>query len=642
LATAKNGLLEPWNVGKSEDLYGINQWGKGYFRINPSGNISVHPDKDPGRGIDLLRLVERVREMGYHPPLLFRFPGILRHRFADMHAAFADARREANYKGGYRCVFPIKVNQQAHVVEEVIEFGREFGFGVEAGSKPELLAVLALVEDETMPIVCNGFKDAEYLEAVVLAQKLGKNILPIIENFGELLLLIEIGARHGVRPKLGARFKPAARGAGKWEASTGLGSKFGLDVTELVRAIEVLKKEGLADQLKLLHFHMGSQITNIRNIKEAVNEAARVYVEMVAEGAGLELLDVGGGLGIDYDGSQTNFGSSMNYTLDEYARDVVFAVQAVCDRAGVTHPTIVTESGRAVAAFNSVLVFNVLGKAEVPSGNVPPPGKRSEMPVPIANLYDSLNELTSKNILECYHDALKSRDDALNLFSLGYMSLSQRSLAERLFWAICKEIRRQTHKGGGGPIHEDLEGLDAMLADTYFCNYSVFQSMPDSWAVDQLFPIMPLHRLGDRPDRQATLADMTCDSDGKVDRFIDPRDVKSVLELHSLETGNEYYLAAFLVGAYQEILGDLHNLFGDTHAIHVGMTEGGEPTIETIVEGDTVREVLSYVQYQPEKLTDMLRKQVEAAEKKDRLTPEEGRQLLDFYAIGLDGYTYLE
>jgi arginine decarboxylase len=635
-----NGLPESWSVGKSEDLYGIPQWGKGYFRINESGNISVHPEKDPARGLDLLSIVERVREMGYHPPLLFRFPGVLRHRFAELNAVFADARREANYKGGYRCVFPIKVNQQAHVVEEVVEFGREFGFGVEAGSKPELLAVLAMVEDEETPIVCNGFKDAEYLETVVLAQKLGKNILPIIENFGELLLLIEIGERHGVRPKLGTRFKPAARGAGKWEASTGLGSKFGLDVTELVKAIEVLKEKGLADQLKLLHFHMGSQITNIRNIKEAVNEAARVYVEMVAEGAGLELIDVGGGLGIDYDGSQTNFGSSMNYTLDEYARDVVFAIQAVCDRAGVAHPTIITESGRAVAAFNSVLVFNVLGSTGVPSGELPAQGKRSEMPVPIANLYDTLNELSTKNILESYHDASKSRDDALNLFSLGYMSLSQRSLAERLFWAICREIKRMTNKSG--KVHEDLEVLDAMLADTYFCNYSVFQSMPDSWAVDQLFPIMPLHRLQERPERRATLADMTCDSDGKVDRFIDPRDVKPVLELHSLERGCEYYLAAFLVGAYQEILGDLHNLFGDTHAIHVSMSEGGEPTIDTVVEGDTVREVLSYVQYEPEKLTDRLRKQVEAAQKKDRLTPEEGRQLLDFYAIGLDGYTYLE
>ena len=635
-----NGNLDPWSVGKSEDLYAIRHWGKGYFRINAAGHVSVHPDKQLGAGIDLHDMVEQVRGMGFHPPLLFRFPGILQHRFRDLHGAFHDAMREANYRGRYRCVFPIKVNQQFHVVEEVLEHGRPLGFGVEAGSKPELLAVLALVDDEDTPIVCNGFKDAEYLETVVLAQKLGKNIVPIIEKFSELSLLIGIGEKHGVRPRLGVRFKPFTRGAGKWESSAGLGSKFGLDVAELLRALDLLKEHGLAEQLKLLHFHMGSQITNIRNIKEAVNEAARVFVELVGAGAGLDTIDVGGGLGIDYDGSQTNFGSSMNYTLDEYARDVVFAIQAVCDRNSVKHPNIFTESGRAVAAFHSVLVCNVLGSAEVSNGAVPPAPKRSEIPVPIANLYDALHDLSAKNLLECYHDAVKNRDDALNLFNLGYMSLAQRSLAERLFWAICTEIKKASQRHG--IAHEDLDVLEPMLADTYFCNYSVFQSMPDSWAVDQLFPIMPIHRLADRPERRATLADMTCDSDGKIDRFIDARDVKSVLELHALEPDQEYYLGFFLVGAYQEILGDLHNLFGDTHAVHVDLDADGKPRIKTIVEGDTVQEVLSYVQFVPEQLTVLLRRQIDTAVGKKRLTAEEGEQLLDFYATGLTGYTYLE
>ncbi|HVJ83669.1 MAG TPA: biosynthetic arginine decarboxylase [Planctomycetia bacterium] len=634
------GPLEPWTIGKAEDLYAIRNWGKGFFRINAEGRVSVHPDRDPNRGLDLYELVQTIRERGFHPPLLFRFPGILESRFRDLSTSFSDAMREANYKGRYRCVFPIKVNQQRHFVQDVVSLGAKFGYGVEAGSKPEVLAVLAMADDEQTPIVCNGFKDEEYLETVVLAQKLGKNIIPIIEKFSELGSLIEIGARHGVRPRLGVRFKLATRGSGKWQESSGQGSKFGLDVAELLKVLEVLEEHQLADRLKLLHFHMGSQITNIRNIKEAVNEAARVYVELSTAGAGLEMLDVGGGLGIDYDGSQTNYGSSMNYTLDEYARDVVFGVQTVCDRAGVAHPTIITESGRAVAAFNSVLVFNVLGNAEVPNGQIPPPQRRSEMPVPIANLYDTLGELSSKNILEMFHDAVKNRDDALNLFNLGYMSLAQRSLAERLFWNICREIKRAAAKHE--LVHEDLECLEPMLADTYFCNYSVFQSMPDSWAVDQLFPIMPIHRLSERPERRGTLADMTCDSDGKVDRFIDARDVKPVLELHQLEPNADYYLGAFLVGAYQEILGDLHNLFGDTHAVHVSLDDDGKPVIDCIVEGDTVREVLSYVQFQPEELAQRLKRQVQAAQDADRVTPEEAKQLMAFYEAGLDGYTYLE
>lgn len=631
--------LDSWNIGKSEDLYAIQQWGKGYFSINGKGNVCVHPSKMPDLGIDLKALVDQIGGLDIHPPVLLRFPQILKHRLAELHDAFASAIKEFAYKAPYRCVYPIKVNQQRHVVEEIYHFGKEYGFGLEAGSKPELLAVLALVDTRSTPIVCNGFKDAEYIETVVLAQKLGKTIIPVIEGFNELSLLIDKAAAHGIRPVLGVRVKLASRGTGRWEASAGDGAKFGLTSSELLRALEFLTTHGIADQLKLLHFHIGSQITNIRNIKDAINEAARIYVELRQAGAGLEYLDVGGGLGIDYDGSQTNFGSSMNYTLGEYARDVVHGVQSVCDQAKAPHPTIISESGRAVAAYYSVLVFNVLGVAGVGGNEPPPPRPTDDLPPPIRNLYDALRDLTGKNVLEAYHDALQARDDALNLFNLGYLTLKQRSVAEQLFWYLCREIQKICRRMPY--IHEDLQALESTLADTYLCNYSVFQSMPDSWAIHQLFPIMPIHRLDERPDRMGTIADMTCDSDGKIDRFIDLRDVKPALELHAYQ-GSDYYLAAFLVGAYQEILGDLHNLFGDTHAVHVALSADGKPVIENIVKGDTVRDVLKYVSFSADELTARLRREVYQALQHERLHRVEAEQLLQFYASGMEGYTYLE
>ncbi len=631
-----------WSTADAAKLYGIQQWGGGYFSVNADGHVAVHPTQDPAVTVDLKRLVDELRERDIALPILLRFTDILRHRMGQLHGAFARAIAENDYRGRYSCVYPIKVNQQKHVVEEVHDFGREYGFGLEAGSKPELLAVLAVVQDDTTPIICNGFKDDEFIEAVILATKIGKNIIPVVEKFSELELIVKYAKQHNVRPSIGVRVKLSARGAGRWEQSGGVRSKFGLFISETIEALEYLRRHGMGDCLNLLHFHLGSQINNIRNIKQAIIELVRVYVEMQRLGAGLKYVDVGGGLGVDYDGSHTDFGSSVNYGLQEYANDVVFHVKEICDAAGIDHPTIISESGRAMVAHHSVLVFNVLGWSGFARFDVPAaitPQQRAEMPGPVVNLFDTFTGLTDANFMEYYHDAQINRDAVLNLFNLGYCSLANRSLAERLFYAICSNvltiIRRMEY------VPDEFEGLEAMLSDTYFCNYSIFQSMPDSWAIDQLFPIMPIHKLDEEPTCRGILADITCDSDGKVDRFIDRRRVKSVLELHPYD-GKDYFLATFLVGAYQEILGDLHNLLGDTNAVHVSVDETGRFTIDEVVEGDTVREVLQYVQFSADDLKRAMRKSVERALRDQKLTVDESRVLLKFYENGLEGYTYLE
>jgi len=633
-------LSEAWTIQDSAEVYNIRNWGKGYFSVNADGNVSVHPDKRPDRSIDLKKLVDQLVLRGIELPVLIRFTDILKHRVTEMHDAFRVAMAENNYQGSYSCVYPLKVNQQRHVVEEILSFGKEFGFGLEAGSKPEVLAVLALMNGGTAPIICNGFKDEEFIETVVLAQKLGRNIIPVVEKFTELEMLIKYGEKHGVRPNIGVRVKLATRGSGKWESSGGVRSKFGLFVAEVLRALEYLKERNMQDCLKLLHFHLGSQITNIRMIKTALNEAARIYAELVRAGAGMEYLDVGGGLGVDYDGSQTNFESSINYSLQEYASDVVFRIKTVCDEAGVRHPTIISESGRAMVAYHSALVFNVLGVSGFDLFDVPkelPAGE--EILQPVRDLFDAHRDINKKNFQEVYHDAVQQRDEALNLFNLGYLSLELRSLTEKLFWGICGKILKilkETEYVG-----DDFENLESQLSDTYFCNFSLFQSMPDSWAIKQLFPIMPIHRLKEEPLRRGVLADITCDSDGKVDSFIDLRDVKRVLELHEYN-GSDYFLGAFLVGAYQEILGDLHNLLGDTNAVHVHMEEDGEFAIEEVVQGDTVREVLQYVQFNPDEMINKMRKDVERAVREKKITLEESTLLLRFYENGMQGYTYLE
>jgi arginine decarboxylase len=641
----KNGrkgslVVEPtdrWTPQSASDLYDVASWGKGYFSVGENGHLFVHPEKDPSRSVDLKQLVDTFVLRGINLPILIRFADILKHRLGEMYSAFQTAIAEHRYQGAYCCVYPIKVNQQRQVVEEVLEFGRPYKFGLEAGSKPELMAVMALADNDT-PIICNGFKDDEYIEMAMLAQKMGRKIIPVVEKYTELALILKYSAKVGVRPSIGIRVKLASRGSGRWKSSGGYRSKFGLSATEALRALNELKALGMADCLNLLHFHLGSQITNIRQIKGAVNEAVRVYADLARDGAGLHYLDVGGGLGIDYDGSQTDFESSVNYTLQEYANDVIYHVQNVCDEVDVPHPTIVTESGRAVAAYHSILVFNVLGVSGMGEDEVP-----TELPQeaeqPLIDLLETFRSLTTKNLLESYHDAQQALDQALNLFSLGYLSLEQRCIAENLYWAISRKIQKLA--GDLDYFPEELEGIDAMLSDTYFCNFSLFQSMPDSWAINQLFPIMPIHRLEEQPTRPAVLGDITCDSDGKVDQFIDRRDVKRTLPLHPFN-GDNYYLGAFLLGAYQEILGDLHNLFGDTNAVHVRQNESGEVILDSLIKGDTVREVLNYVQFSSDSLVTKLRRDVESALRDGRLNYEETGYLLHFYEEGLHGYTYLE
>jgi len=630
--------IKRWTIQDSLDAYHVAKWGQGYFSINRKGHITVHAAKDPERAIDLKRLIDQLLTRGISLPILIRFTDILRHRLAEIHRAFQDAIDEFEYEGAYRCVYPIKVNQQRHVVQEILDFGREYQVGLEAGSKPELLAVLAVTHGRDVPVICNGFKDDEFIETVILAQKIGKRVIPVVERFTELELIVKYAQKLRVKPQIGVRVKLASRGAGRWESSAGYRSKFGLTATEVVDALRYLSEREMADCLRLLHFHLGSQVTNIRRIKEAITEAARVYAELIQAGAGLEMLDVGGGLGIDYDGSQSSFESSVNYTLQEYANDIVFRLKSVCDEAGVPHPTIVSESGRAVVAYHSVLVFNVLGVSGFEGFRIPE-SLPEDSPQPLSDLHWIARNLGGKNYLEAYHDAVQLREDALNLFNLGYLSLEQRSISESLYWSICRDLLGIVR--GLDHVPEEFSSLEALISDTYFCNYSVFQSMPDSWAINHLFPITPIHRLNEEPTRRAILADITCDSDGRVDRFIDARGVRPVLPLHPF-TGKPYYLAVFLVGAYQEILGDLHNLLGDTNAVHVSLEPGGEVRVDHVVKGDRVKDVLGYVEYYADELLSLMRRDIERAVRDRKISLEESGRLLRFYESGLRGYTYLE
>jgi arginine decarboxylase len=628
---------EVWTHADAAELYEIDRWGQGYFSVGENGQVRIHPAKEPGRFIDLKQLVDHLQLRGIHLPTLIRFRDILKHRLQDIYEAFQSAITQHEYTGQYICVYPIKVNQQRQVVEEVHQFGRPYHFGLEAGSKPELLAVAALADNDT-PIVCNGFKDAEFVEMAMLAQKIGRRVIPVVEKYTELPLILDYAEKVGVRPTIGMRVKLAARGGGRWQSSGGYRSKFGLTVGEILKGLNELKSRGMEDCFQLLHFHLGSQIPNIRIVKGALNEAARVYVELVKAGAGLKYMDVGGGLGVDYDGSQTNFESSVNYTLQEYANDVVYHLQTVCDEAKVPHPTIVSESGRAVVAHHSLLVFNVLGVSGFGNGDFPTLAT-PDMEQPLVDLIETYNGLTTRNLTESYHDAQQALDMAMNLFSGGYLPLDQRSQAENLYWAICVKLQKLLL--GQDEVPEDLQSLDESLSDTYFCNFSLFQSIPDSWAIKQLFPIMPIHRLNERPTQHAVVGDITCDSDGKIDQFIDRRDVKRSLPLHAFN-GSPYYLGVFLVGAYQEILGDLHNLYGDTHAVHVSLDDDNAVVLDAVIKGDTVREVLAYVEFDPEALMTKLRSDVEAAVRCGRLTYEESGRVLRFYEDGLHGYTYLE
>jgi len=646
--TGQSDSMEKWKTQDALDTYGCKRWGKGYVSINKLGHVTIHPTKRPEQAVDLKNLIDQLQARGIQLPILLRFTDILRHRITEIADAFSNATREFEYKGKYICVYPIKVNQMRQVVEEFLDIGRQFNFGLEAGSKPELLAVLAVTNGHEQvkgsppslptPIICNGFKDDEFIHLAMLARKIGKHIIPVVEKFTELEAIVRYAEMLKVRPVIGVRVKLAARGSGRWRSSAGYRSKFGLTLTEALEAVDYLKQRGMSDCLQLVHFHLGSQITNIRSIKGALTEITRIYVELHRVGAGVQYIDVGGGLGIDYDGSQTDFESSVNYTLQEYANDVVFRIKSVCDEADVPHPTIISESGRAVVAYHSMLVFDVLGVSNFDRYSVPPE-LPEDTPQQLADLFAIYRDLNKKNLLESYHDAIQAVDESLNMFGLGSLRIEERALVERLFWSVCGKIHKMVRELDYVP--EELEGLEAMLSDTYFCNFSVFQSMPDSWAVKQLFPVMPIHKLNEEPTRRGVLGDITCDSDGKIDQFIDLRDVRKTLQLHPY-TGEPYYLGAFLLGAYQEILGDLHNLFGDTNAVHVSVEDDGQVNLDAVIKGNTVREVLTYVQYSADALTNQMRKDVERSVRAGMISLEEARQFLRYYESGLEGYTYLE
>jgi arginine decarboxylase len=637
---------QPWRIEDSLDLYNVTAWGKGYFSINAAGHVVVRPDTTEEREIDLLEVVEGLQARDLSTPVVVRFSDILAHRLKRLHDAFASAITENDYKNRYAAVFPIKVNQQRLVVEEVYRYGRDYGFGLEVGSKPELLAVMAMTENAPERlIVCNGFKDDSYIEAVTLATKLGRTIIPVVENFEELGLILKHAAAYQVRPRLGVRVKLFSEGSGRWSATAGEKSKFGLFITEILELFAVLKSRDMLDCLQLVHCHPGSQLQDIRRIKDAINELAHVYAELKLMGAGLQYIDVGGGLGVDYDGSGTNFASSMNYTLNEYASDVVYRIASVCNARDIPHPMIVSESGRATAAYHSVLIFDALGssaldKFHVTGYEAEDYSGEEELPQPVQDLFEAYRAVSERRLVECYHDALTAREQVLQMFNLGLLSLEFRGLAERLYWATYAKIRDACRKLERLP--EELEDLESILSDTYFCNFSVFQSLPDSWAIDQLFPILPIHRLDERPTRTAVLADITCDSDGKIDHFVSLRDVKRTLELHELRSGEKYYMAAFLVGAYQETLGDLHNLFGDTHVVHVRLHDEGGWWIEEIVKGDTANKVLEYMEYDVAELYPALARDCERAIRDGRMTIAESQALKRFYESELDGYAYLE
>jgi arginine decarboxylase len=628
--------LRAWTVGDSIELYNVGGWGADFFSINDAGNVSVAPSGPGTMKIDLKELVDDLCSRGLNLPILIRFSDILRTRLEQLFGAFQQAIVENEYKGAFRGVYPVKVNQQRHVVEELMDYGRPFNLGIEAGSKPELLVALALQENPEALILCNGYKDRAFIETALLAQKLGRRVVITIDRMGEVETILAAAADLNLRPVIGVRARLTTKGAGKWVESTGDRSKFGLTSAEIVATVERLRQAEMLDCLQLLHFHIGSQITNIRAVKDALRESSRIFVELYRLGANMRYLDCGGGLGVDYDGSHTNFHSSVNYTLQEYAADIVSQVAEACNTAGVPHPDLVTESGRALVAHHSVLVYNVLATNEILGGRTPAPPTDADHHV-LHQLWETFSGVSRKNFQEAYHDALQIKEEAITAFNLGVLDLNARAAVEQLFWATCEKLLKIVRDLDYVP--DELEGLERQLSDTYYCNFSLFQSMPDHWAVKQLFPTIPIHRLNQRPLRRGIIADLTCDSDGKIDEFIDLRDVKGFLELHS-PNGGEYLVATFLVGAYQEILGDLHNLFGDTDAVHVKI-DGDGYSVEKVVKGDSVAEVLSYVQYNKENLVSRVRRSVEAALREKRITMAESGRFMKRYEEALEGYTYL-
>ncbi|MFM9265940.1 biosynthetic arginine decarboxylase [Tychonema sp. BBK16] len=626
-----------WTIEDSEKLYRIQGWGEPYFSINAAGHVTVSPKGDRGGSLDLCELVESLKQRNLALPLLIRFSDILEDRIERLNSCFARAIARYNYKNVYRGVFPVKCNQHRQLVQDLVRFGKPHHFGLEAGSKPELMIALATLKTPGALLICNGYKDRQYIETAILAQRLGQTSVIVLEQIEEVELAIAASKELGIKPILGVRAKLSTTGVGRWGGSTGDRAKFGLTIPEIVRAVEELKKAGMLDCLQLLHFHIGSQISSISVIKDAIREASHIYVELAKLGANMNYLDVGGGLGVDYDGSKTNFHASKNYNMQNYANDVVAGVKDACDERKIPVPIIISESGRAIASHQSVLVFDVLGTSEV-LREVPEPVDENAHQIP-RNLYEIYQSISPENYQEVYHDAIQFKEEAISLFNLGYLGIAERAKTEQLYWACCEKIQAIAREKEY--VSDDLEDLEKVMASIYYINLSVFQSVPDSWAIDQLFPIMPINRLDEEPTQRGTLADLTCDSDGKIDQFIDLRDVKSVLELHTLKPGEPYYLALFLGGAYQEIMGNLHNLFGDVNAVHIQLTPSGYH-IEHVVKGDTMKEVLSYVQYDAESLIESIRRQTEEALRQNKITLSESQLLLQNYERSLTQYTYLQ
>lgn len=626
-----------WNIDKSAQTYQIRGWGEPYFQVGDNGHVHVRPDPRRDNTIDLYALANDLKERGLQLPLLLRFSNILEDRIRLINECFGKAIEEYEYGGRYQGVYPVKVNPQRHVVEEIVKYGAPWNFGLEAGSKPELLIALANLEGPEQLIICNGYKDDSYIETALLAQQFSKTVVLVLERAEELELILRAAERTGARPVLGVRAKLSAKGTGQWADSAGERAKFGLSAAEIVDVVDRLAERGMSDCLQLVHFHIGSQISSIIPIKNALREAARFYVELAKMGAGMKYIDVGGGLAVDYDGSKTDFHASKNYEVQEYAYDVVAAIKDACERFDCPPPTIVSESGRAVAAYQAVLIYDVVGTNESARINDPlEPSKESHSI--IHELYETYRGVVPKNVQEAWHDASTARDEAQSLFRFGYLSLRERGQAERLFHACGKRILEASRRLRFVP--EEIQEVEQTMGQIYYCNFSVFQSAPDTWAIDQLFPIVPLHRLDEEPTIRARLADLTCDSDGMIDHFIDVEEPRNVLDVHELKDDEPYLMGMFLVGAYQEILGDLHNLFGDANTVHVHLASHGYD-IAHVIKGDTVREVLHYVQYDSEKLVERVRRQAEHALSQGQINLRQMKLLMDHYEESLRNYTYL-
>jgi arginine decarboxylase len=636
---AKRKIENAWSPEKSAELYGIETWGHKFFGVNKNGHVTVRLEDDEAQAeVSLYEVIDGLRDRGTHLPVLLRFRDLLHSRIAEINESFNKAIKETKYRGEYRGVYPIKVNQQRQVIEEIAEFGKKYHYGLEAGSKPELIAALAHMHDPEAYLVCNGYKDEEFIDLALQAQKMGLRVMLVLEMPSELDLILERSRKIGVLPNLGVRVRLSTKGSGHWQDSAGDKSVFGLNASQVIAVVDHLKEAGYIGCLKMLHYHQGSQIPNIAAIREGATEAVRMYCDLVKEGAPMGVLDIGGGMAVDYDGSHTNFHSSCNYSVAEYCTDIVEVISQICDKAGVQHPNLISESGRAVVAYYSVLVFNILDVTSAQTSESAPPIPENA-PQNLMNIIEVNKVINKKNLQECFNDAMYYRDQMRAQFFYGAATLRERGLAEAWFWHILTRISNLIAELDEVP--EDLRELSSTLVDFYYGNFSLFQSLPDSWAIDQIFPVMPIHRLGEKPRHRAVLADITCDCDGKIDRFIDKEDVAKILPLHDFKQGEPYYLAVFLVGAYQETLGDLHNLLGDTNVVGVHL-EKGKPVYTHEVEGDTVADVLSYVEFDPKELVTRFRNFAEKAVAEGRISPKERREILDLFREGLAGYTYFE